>query len=201
MNKLFQILIVAIIFPLSVGSGFYYLFKPADVVKDTMVTADDNFPKTNKTKVDIVSSEGADCKLPFIKSDDTTLEYANNGKNWQRVLDIMPLKDGAYMEITLDSPGAINFERYFANSSASIATKFCNTNKDNITPVAVSVYFGPQAKPGVILPFDKFYKIGTFTGKKMYFSIPIDQDVYVTTDQDVITPPSKSQNTKMDTSQ
>jgi hypothetical protein len=183
LNKVFQILIVAALFPLGVGSGLYYLFKPNDVVKDTLVTKDDNFPKT---KVDIVSNEKADCKLPFIKSDDTNLEYANNGKTWQRVLDIMPLKDGAYMEITLDSPGAINFERYFANSSSSIATKFCNTAKDNTTPVAVSVYFGPQAKPGVMLPFDKFYKIGTFTGKKMYFSIPIDQDVYVTTDQDVM---------------
>jgi hypothetical protein len=167
MNKLFQIMIVTL------------LLNPAKTDTANVITADDNFPKTKAEKIDIISNEKADCKLPFIKSDDTTLEYANNGKTWQRVLDIMPLKDGTYMEITLDSPGAINFERYFANSSSSIA-------KDGTMPVALNVYFGPQAKPGVMLPFEKFYKIGTFTGNKMYFSIPIDQDVYVTTDNDVM---------------
>jgi hypothetical protein len=170
-------------FPLGVGTGFYYLLKPADVKIDKVFVGEDNFSKTvTEPKLDTK----ADCQLPIIKSIDTNIEYADDGNKWHRMLNIMPITDGSYMEITLDSPGAINFERYFANSSEAFATKFCNTAKDFTTPVAVSVYFGPHAKPGITYPLSKFYKIGTFTGNKMYFSIPLDSDVYVTTENDVI---------------
>jgi hypothetical protein len=183
LNKLFQILIVCFLFPLGVGSGFYYLFKPSDTVTDKVFVGEDNF---SKVKTEIKTGLKPQCQLPIIKSTNTNIEYADNGDSWVRLLDIMPISDGAYMEITLDSPGAINFERYFANTSESFATMFCTTTKDKTSPVAVSVFFGPQSKPGKTLDYKKLYKIGTFTGNKMYFSIPIDQDVYVSTDNDVL---------------
>jgi hypothetical protein len=183
LNKTVQFIIVCVLFPLGISSIFFNALKLSDNKTNNHFVGED---KLITVKNQEITEPKPNCHLPNIKSDNTNIEYSDNGNSLVRILNILPESDGSYMEVTLDSPGSINFERYFGNTSESFDNKFCYTIQDNTTPMAVGIFFGPRSKPGVLIPFNQMYKIGTFTGNKMYFSIPIDQDLYISTDKDVI---------------
>lgn len=192
LNNLFQYGIITVLFPAIAIGSVYQLFKPFTyytgiqniVGHDKPFIGEDNFAKT-KTE-EYIPNSSTNCKIPMTNVDEGQLYYASSGNMSQRMLNILPNTEGSHMQITLDSPGVINFEKFNSSSSIEVNAKFCNTLINNITPVAVSIYFGPKMEVGAMFKLSDLYKVGTYTGNKMYISIPNNEDVYVTTDNDQV---------------